>query len=185
MEKKQILFIHSAGKQGPDPHDGSAEFLKFIKESIGNDYELRHPLMPNPQAPSYNLWRDKFAEEFNRLEDGAILIGHSLGGSVILKYLSDQKIVKSLAGVFIVAAPFWSADKDWQVSEYNLRENFESYLPHTKYFFYQTKDDEVTPRAHFEKYSKAMPQATARLIESGGHQVKNGLPELVKDVKAL
>jgi predicted alpha/beta hydrolase family esterase len=184
LEKKQILFIHSAGRQGPGLHDGSSDFRQFLAESLA-DYDFRSPLMPHPEAPSYKLWRDKFAEEFNRLDDGAILIGHSLGGSVILKFLSDQKIIKSLTGVFIVASPFWSADKDWQVSEYDLRENFGSYLPYTRYFFYQSQDDEVIPRAHFEKYSQAMPQATARLVNAGGHQVKDGLPELVSDITGL
>ncbi|MBN9391345.1 MAG: alpha/beta hydrolase [Chloroflexi bacterium] len=184
MEKKQILFIHSAGRQGPGLHDGSTDFRQFLEKSLPG-YDFRSPLMPNPEAPSYKLWRDKFAEEFNRLDDGAILIGHSLGGSVILKFLSEQKIIKSLAGVFIAASPFWSADKDWQVSEYNLRENFGSYLPTTRYFFYQSADDEVIPRAHFEKYAQALPQATARLVNAGGHQIMNGLPELVEDIASL
>lgn len=184
MEKKQILFIHSAGRQGPGLHDGSTDFRQFLEKSLPA-YAFRSPLMPNPEAPSYKLWQDKFAEEFNQLGDGAILIGHSLGGSVILKFLSDRKIIKSLAGIFIVAAPFWSADKDWQVSEYNLRENFGSYLPPTRYFFYQSQDDEVIPRAHFEKYSQALPQATARLVDAGGHQIMKGLPELVDDIASL
>ncbi len=184
MAKKQILFIHSAGVQDA-PGDGSNAFLAFLQKNLEADYDLRHPMMPGPGAPSYRAWEAEFASQFNSLEDRAILIGHSLGGSVILKYLSDQKIIKPVAGVFIVASPFWDVDKDWEVSEYNLRENFASYLPPARYFFYQSRDDEVVPQAHFEKYSREMPWATVRLVAAGGHQLKKGLVELVEDVKSL
>ena len=185
MAKKQILFIHSAGRQGPGPHDGSAGFLEFLTGSFAGDYEVKHPLMPTPSAPSYASWGAEFGSQFNTLDDGAILIGHSLGGSVILKYLSEHKILKSIAGVFIAASPYWGADKDWQVPEYNLRDNFTSHLPASRYFFYQSRDDEVVAQSHFEKYAREMPQATARLVDAGGHQLKKGLPELVEDVKSL
>ena len=184
MANKQILFIHSAGSQdGPD--NGSNAFLAFLQKNLDADYDFRHPLMPNPGAPSYKAWKAEFANNFNSLDDGAILIGHSLGGSVILKYLSDHNILKTVAGVFIAASPYWGADKDWQVPEYNLRDNFSSYLPPVRYFLYQSHDDEVIPQAHFDKYSHEMPQATARLVDAGGHQLKKGISELVGDVKSL
>ncbi|MFB1051250.1 hypothetical protein [Paraliobacillus sp. JSM ZJ581] len=58
-----------------------------------------------------------------------IIIGHSLGGSVLLKYLSEQAFNQFIARLFLIAAPYWGKDDDWQGEEYTLLENFNSKLP--------------------------------------------------------
>lgn len=181
---RQILFIHSAGRQGE--HDGSSEFLAFLRPALSPDYDLRSPLMPSPQAPTYELWKQKLGEELAKLDDGAILIGHSLGGSVILKYLSEEKPEKTFAAVFVVASPYWGADSDWQVDEYNLHDYFASKLPSDlKIFLYRSRDDEVVPHAHLEKYAQQLPQATVREVEGKGHLMSGKTPEIVEDIKSL
>jgi uncharacterized protein len=73
-----------------------------------------------------------------------ILVGHSLGGSVLLKYLSEEKI-QLVAGLFLIAAPYWGA-KHWQASEYRLQEDFTSnLLKELPISFYYSRDDDVVP----------------------------------------
>jgi hypothetical protein len=46
-----------------------------------------------------------------------ILIGHSLGGSFLLKYVSEEKIGKTIAGIFLIATPYWGG-AGWQYEGY-------------------------------------------------------------------
>nr|WP_235788441.1 alpha/beta hydrolase [Salipaludibacillus sp. CUR1] len=45
--------------------------------------------MPNPENPEYILWKKQLEKELDKLNGDVILVGHSLGGSVLLKYLSE------------------------------------------------------------------------------------------------
>jgi len=45
-----------------------------------------------------------------------ILIGHSLGGSFLLKYVSEEKIAKTVAGIFLIATPYWGG-AGWQYED--------------------------------------------------------------------
>jgi pimeloyl-ACP methyl ester carboxylesterase len=43
-----------------------------------------------------------------------ILVGHSLGASMLLKHLSEHEALRRIRGVFLLATPFWPGDEDWQ-----------------------------------------------------------------------
>lgn len=177
-----VLFIHSAGSQSGD--EGSAPFVNHLRHSLGSNYNLSAPIMPLPDDPSYERWRNKLKELLQH-ESPPILIGHSLGGSVLLKYLSEEKQTITAAGLFIVATPFWG-NEDWNVDEFILRENFASFLPGTlKVFLYQSQDDDVVPIEHLSSYSNAIPRAVVKTLDTGEHTFKNGLPCLVEDIKHL
>lgn len=88
--KKHVLFIHSAGAQ--DNHRGSSGLATYLYNALGDEYHLLNPKMPNPENPEYMLWKAQLDKEFAVLDGEALLIGHSLGGSVLLKYLSDNTI---------------------------------------------------------------------------------------------
>jgi predicted alpha/beta hydrolase family esterase len=39
----------------------------------------------------------------------AIVVGHSLGGSFMLKFLVEEEPRNRIAGIFLIAAPYWVA----------------------------------------------------------------------------
>ena len=45
-------------------------------------------------------------EELAALGGGSILAGHSLGASLLLKYLCEEKVETSVAGLFLIAPPY-------------------------------------------------------------------------------
>ncbi len=182
--KKQVLFIHSAGTQ--DFHKGSSNLLAYLKDSLGDEYNLLHPKMPNPENPEYKLWKVQLEKEFAALDGEVFLIGHSLGASVLLKYLSEKTIHCSISGLFIIAAPYWGKDNDWQASEYVLSENFAIKLPTIpQIFFYHSFNDKVVPFAHFKHYKQKLPMANTQILDDNEHNFSNGLPKLVDDIKGL
>jgi predicted alpha/beta hydrolase family esterase len=178
-----VLFIHGAGPQSGD--QGSTPFVKKLRRGLGATYKVTCPTMPVPTKPSYERWK---LELEKRLPDGRspqILVGHSLGGSVLLKYLSEQNRVVRAVGLFIVAAPYWDST-DWEVEEFVLQKDFSRSFPSTlKIHLYQSRNDEVVPMEHLSHYAKSIPEAKVRTVEDGGHTFKDGLPELVQDIQAL
>jgi predicted alpha/beta hydrolase family esterase len=141
--------------------------------------------MPDPDHPRYEAWKARAENELARLDDDAILIGHSLGGSVLLKCLSQGAHHESVAGLFLIAAPYWGKDEDWQL-EWALPEDFASRLPPiSQMFLYHSRNDQHVPFAHLGHYQKKLPRATARALAGHEHSFTGGLPELVEDIRGL
>lgn len=182
--KKQVLFIHSAGNQ--DSHQGSSELLAYLKDSLGDEYNLLYPKMPNPENPRYKLWEVLLEKEFATLDGEVFLIGHSLGGSVLLKYLAEKNMDCLISGLFMIAAPYWGKDDDWQVNEYILPDNFATKLSQISHIFlYHSHNDEVVPLKHFEYYKQKLPKANTHILDGDEHYFNNGLPKLIDDIKGL
>ena len=178
-----VLFIHSAGSQSGE--HGSAPFVKHLRQSLGSGYRVKCPAMPAPTKPSYEHWKLELERLLPRDKSSPILVGHSLGGSVLLKYMSEHTPKIRAAGLFIVAAPYWGS-ADWKVNEFALHESFARSLPNAlKIYLYQSRDDEVVDIEHLSRYSKAIPQATVRILDGGGHTFEDGLLELAEDIQAL
>ena len=178
-----VLFIHSAGSQSGG--QGSSPFLNHLRDGLGSSYKVNAPKMPAPTTPSYERWKEELQKHLSSNKHPCILIGHSLGGSVLLKYLSEQSPDIHLDGIFIVAAPYWGS-KDWQVEEFILRKNFAKAFPKDlRIFLYQSCDDEVAPVSHLTLYSDAIPEARIRRLDGGGHAFKSGLFELIQDIRQL
>lgn len=179
--KKQVLFIHSAGPQGI--HQGSSDLIANLQDQLGKAYHVLSPGMPDPD---YVLWKAQIANEINALNGEVLLVGHSLGGSVLLKYLSEEDCQLTISGLFLIAAPYWGKDDDWQSEEYTLSNSFAAKLSHiSKLFLYHSRHDPVVPFAHAQHYAKQLPQAVTRAYEGDDHYFREGLPELIDDIKRI
>ncbi len=141
--------------------------------------------MPDENRPGYEAWRDRIERELAAMDGEVILVGHSLGASVLLKYLSDGKAEKPVAGVFLVAPPYWGVE-DWEVDEYALQRDFASKLPEgLPIFFYHSRDDEWVTFAHLALYAEKLPRATIREFDGRGHQFGDDLSEVARDIEGL
>ncbi|MCT1400283.1 alpha/beta hydrolase [Paenibacillus sp. p3-SID867] len=180
--KKQIMFIHSAGPQGI--HQGSSGLIAHLQEQLGEAYHVISPGMP--ENLDCALWKAQIASEIEELDEELFLIGHSLGGSVLLKYLSEEGCKRTISGLFLVAAPYWGKDDDWQHEEYTLSNSFAAKLPHiSKLILYHSRHDPIVPFAHAQHYAKQLPQAVTRAYEGDDHYFGKGLPELADDIKRM
>lgn len=181
--KEEILFIHSAGPQGY--HEGSDYLVTYLKDNLGSGYQIILPQMPDPENPRYNSWRNKLRKIFESLEDDPILIGHSLGATVLLKYLSEEKIGRKIKGLFLIGTIYWGKE-DWEVEEYVLKANYADRLRDIPaIFLYHSSDDEVVPLSHFRTFAGELPHVTTREFTNRGHLFGRGFPELVTDIKNL
>jgi predicted alpha/beta hydrolase family esterase len=180
---KQILFVHSGGSQGL--HEGSNDLVTYLQHMLGSKYNILNPKMPDPENPEYVRWKQSLGKTLASLEGEVILVGHSLGGSVLLKYLSEEIYNNMIIGLFIIAAPYWGK-KDWKVEEYVLRKDFSDRLSQIpKIFLYHSRNDEVVPFRHLAFYASKLPNAIVRKFDSRRHLFSTGIPELIDDIRNL
>jgi len=159
-----------------------------LRAALGAAYEVRYPKMPKESDPDYQRWRPQIRKELTSMKGNVISVGHSLGGSFLLKCLSGEKIERQVVGLFLIATPYRGGD-GWRYEGYEavaLPEDFPSRLPKgTPIFFYHSRDDEVVPFAHLALYEDKLPQATIRVFDGRGHQLNTDLSEVVAGIKSL
>jgi predicted alpha/beta hydrolase family esterase len=181
--KKEIFFVHSAGPQNEG--FGSNNFVKHLSGSLGDGYRVYHPLMPDTGNPRYIAWKMALQSALPVGGNRAALIGHSLGGSVIVKYLAEGLCQLPIAGLFLVGAPYWGL-RGWSIDEFKLQRDFQSKLPVIdNVFIYHSRNDKWVPYSHSRAYAKALPGSVLRSIDGNDHEFSEGLPVLVKDIQHL
>jgi hypothetical protein len=182
---KPILFIQGAGQGAYDEDQALAASLS---QALGLGYEVHYPAMPDEGNAPYEEWKQQIEKELAAIQGPIMLIGHSIGASVIMKYLSEEEVTKPIVSIFLIAAPFWGGD-GWRYEGYEelaLPEGIATKLPKgITIFLYHCRDDEIVPFDHLALYAKVLPQATLRQLDGGGHQLNNDLSEVAKDVKNL
>jgi uncharacterized protein len=180
--QKQVLFLQGGGEGG---YEADALLADSLKANLGAEYNVHYPQMPDEDSPDFG-WGKKIDQELAEMQGDIILVAHSLGGSILLKYLSEKTIDRPISGIFIISAPFWGGDKNWQYESLNLQTDFAEKLPKgVPVFLYQSKDDEEVDFSHLGMYAKKLPQATVYEKASGGHQFGNDLSQVALDIKGL
>ena len=179
---KQILFIQGAGEGG---YEADQELVASLQAALGEGYMISYPEMQWDESAADFGWTKQIGEKIAKADNGLILVGHSFGASMILKYLSETTINKKLKGIFLLAAPFWSGGEAWKAG-LKLKSDFADNLPAgVAFFLYHCKDDDEVPISHFYQYRKKLTQANFREIKSGAHQLGNDLTVVAEDIRSL
>jgi predicted alpha/beta hydrolase family esterase len=180
--KRQLLFVQGGG-EGAYQEDW--KMAASLRDALGSSYEVQYPKMPDEDSPRYAAWRDRIASELAELDGEVSLVGHSLGASILLKYISEESSATPITGMFLVAAPYWGIE-DWEVDEYVLQGDFASKLPKgLPMFFYHSRDDGWVPFAHLARYAEKVPHARFRTFDRRGHQFDDNLSEVAHDIESL
>ena len=99
-----VLFVQGGGNGVHDEWDN--EIVDSLERELGPDYTVRYPRMPNEADPTYADWKAALKREFAGLDEGAILIGHSIGGTILIRTIADDPPKQTIGGIFLIAAPF-------------------------------------------------------------------------------
>jgi predicted alpha/beta hydrolase family esterase len=73
--------------------------------------------MPREEDPEYELWKPHLGQHLAEMRPRAMLIGHSLGGSFLLKFFSEENTNAEIAGLFLLATPYWGGN-GWRYDGY-------------------------------------------------------------------
>jgi len=178
---KQILFIQGAGAGAHDQWDN--KLVASLKRELGAGYEVAYPHMPNEAEPSYAAWKAALADAIARLHDGAILIGHSIGGTVLINALAEAPPPRKLAGIVLIAAPFVGPG-GWPSDDIKPAPDLGARLPaNTPVHLYHGDQDDTAPPAHLDLYARAIPDAVVHRLPGRDHQLNDELSEVAEGVR--
>src|SRR6185436_12710477 len=181
MAIMHVLFIHGAGTGA---YAADRLLADSLQRSLGVDYEVQCPQMPDEDDASYPAWKAEIDSRLAAMSGAVALVGHSVGGSVLLKYLCAARQTRQIAGLFVIAAPYWGASEFWTWDEAALPADARARLAGDwPLIFYQSRDDEIVPFAHLAMYAAKLPRATIREFDGRGHQFNNDLSEVAADIK--
>lgn len=196
---KQVFVIHGGDAfpsyeeyfawlqafQIDDPRVRTKGWKSLLAENLGDEYQIIAPRMPNASNAKYAEWKLWLEKHFPFLDDGLILVGHSLGAIFLAKYLSENTFPKKILGTFLVAGPY-DADGDRPIVEFNLPPSLARLVEQAgKVYIYQSKDDPIVHFTELAKYQHALPTATVRALDGRGHFDGDDFPEIVADIKSL
>ena len=198
--KKQIIVIH-----GGDTFCTYKQYISFLKEykinfgkiknegwknslgeKLGKDFEVVCPKMPNSYNAKYLEWKIWFEKIIPFLENNVILVGHSLGGIFLAKYLSENKFTKKILATFLIAAPYDDKSADYSLADFKLKKDLSQLQDQSeKLFIYQSQDDDIVSFADLKKYKKALPGANYKEFKSRGHFLQKNFPEIVREIRKI
>lgn len=200
MTKKiQILMIH-----GGMTFKNKKDYINFLKKrkvsiekrikwggdyfdkKLGHDFQIIRPRMPLQDNAKYNEWKINFERYIPYLRNGVILVGSSLGGIFLARYLSENKFPKKILSTYLVCPPFDNTHSDEDlVGGFRLKSNLSMIEKNSKNLILMfSKDDTCVPIYHAEKFRKKLKNAKIIIYESkNGHFNVPKFPEIVKMIK--
>ena len=199
---KQIVFIH-----GGEDFRSYDEYISHLKselveieyflpkkrwrialaEQLGKEgYQVFTPEMPNNQNAHYKEWKIWFEKMIPFLNDDVILVGHSLGGIFLPKYLSENIFPKKIKSVILVSPPYDDESLEPPLADFRLEKPLGQFAQQCSNIYVVHGDqDPIVPYSHAEKYIKELPGAKLITIKGGDHFTQPEFPELVELIKKI
>ncbi|KAA0988686.1 alpha/beta fold hydrolase [Dyadobacter aurulentus] len=180
--EQQVTFFHGGGSA--EDYEADEKLVASLRSQLGSGYSVQYPFLPDDGTPDLGR-RRQISEEISAGPDGLIVVAHSLGASMLLAYLSETEITKKIAGIFLLATPFWEGKEDW-VEPFRLKSGFAKKIDKKiALFFYHCQDDEEVPFAQLSSYKKQLSWAHYREFATGGHQFGDDLTAVARDIMAI
>lgn len=157
-----------------------------LENKLGKKFEIIRPRMPLQDNAKYKDWRIAFERYLPLLRHNFILIGSSLGGIFLAKYLSEHKLSKKALSVYLVCAPFdGTLSTEDLVGGFRLKADLSLIERNCKNLHLLfSKDDDIVPASHAEKYRKKLKKAHIVIYKSKkGHFTVSTFPEIIKMIK--
>ncbi len=181
--KPQVLFVQGGGDGAHDDWDD--KLVASLRSGLGPNYEVRYPRMPNEDDPNYATWKATLEKELAALNDGAVLVGHSIGGTILINALAEHPPERQLGAIFLIAAPF-VGESGWHSDEWTPQRDLGGKLPRGVpiYLYHGLADDTALP-SHADLFAHSIPQARLCRLPGRDHQLNNDLSEVAAVVKTL
>lgn len=196
--KQQVVVIH-----GGDSSPTQKKFLRSLRtqfvsvtsflprkgwkarlqKDLGQKFQVLLPQMPNKSNAKYIEWKIWFKRMFPFLHHGVILVGHSLGGMFLAKYLAENTFPKKITAVVIIAAPH---NQTAELDSFKIPKSLRRLAKQTQHIFlFHSPNDPFVPFSELGVYVKALPKAQLMVIKKRQHFNQETFPELVRLIKRL
>ncbi len=158
----------------------------YLEKNLGSNFEFIRPRMPLQDNAKYKDWKIFFERHIPYLRNDAILIGSSLGGIFLAKYLSENKLSKKVLSTYLICPPFGNELPQNDLSGgFKLKSDLSLIEKNSKNLYLLfSADDDIVPPSHAEKYRKELKNANITIYKSkSGHFMISKFPEIVKMIK--
>ena len=199
IKQTQILYIH-----GGMTFKNKQDYLKYLntreislekKESwsgrwlekkLGKDFQIIYPRMPLSENAKYNDWKIHFERLLPHLGKNVILMGNSLGGIFLAKYLSENKLPRKVISTYLVCPPFDNKITGEDLTGgFKLKSDLSLLEKNSKNLYLLfSKNDPVVPPSQAKKYAAKLKNATIIVYDHiEGHFQVSEFSEIVKMIK--
>ena len=158
----------------------------YVDEKLGKKFEIVRPNMPLPEDSQYEDWKIHFERFIPIMRGNVILIGRSLGGIFLAKYLSENKFPKKILSTYLVCPPFDdTCIGEDLVNGFELKKDLSLLEKNTKNLTLMfSADDDAVPVSHAEKYRAKLKKANIIIYKSkNGHFNISTFPEIVEMIR--
>ena len=179
MKNKQQIFLVHGGMTFKNKKDYQ-HFLKtrkisidekkywhneYLKQNLGKEFQIIKPRMPLQDNATYVDWKIHFERYIPYLRNNIILIGGSLGGIFLAKYLSENNFPKKIAATYLICPPFDNTLKSEDlVGGFKLKSDLSMLEKQSKKLtLLFSKDDDIVPISHAKKYKQKLKQRNLKL----------------------
>ncbi len=141
--------------------------------------------MPNKINAKYEEWKIYFHRYLEVLGDNLVLIGHSLGATFLVKFLSEETIKNNIFRVILVAAPFDEKKTGPSLGDFTFESsiNFEVNDSNLKITLFASDNDKLITKDDVEKYQKVIKNLEVKTLTDRGHFGQKEFPELITYLK--
>lgn len=191
--KKQKDYLHFLKTRQVSLEKKKFWPLEYLDKELGRNFEIIRPRMPLQDNAKYSDWKIWFERFIPHMRNGVILIGNSLGGIFLAKYLSENKFPKKILSTYLVCPPFDDTldgplvkIKEDLAGGFKLKSDISLFEKNSKNLVLMfSKDDDVVPISHAEKYKKKLKNSKIIIYKSkNGHFRVPKFPEIVKMIKS-
>lgn len=206
MNKQQVFYI--GGGESFLNHDNFIERLKTknlwhlpsedgalrgdwkkgLVEELGDNFEFVAVPMPNRQNAKFQEWSIWFERHFDYLQEGAILIGLSLGAMFLAKYVSEKETPFRPKAIFLLAGAYQLPGfSDVSCGDFLIEPEMVKGIEQKtdRVIIMHSKDDFVVPYEHGEALSAALPAAEFVSLEDKNHFLIEEFPELLEKIREI
>lgn len=152
-------------------------------------FEVFTLAMPNVENAKYEEWKIWFERHRSSFKDDVILLGHSLGGMFLAKYIIENDLPFSIKSLFLMAAPCGYYD-DVSGNDCNsfafeslALKNLSQKVGDIQ--IWHSEDDFVVPYGHALEFIKNLPEAKLVSFMDRNHFLQETFPELVEEIERL
>lgn len=177
--KKKVYIIH--GWEG-GPHEKQLVWLK--EQLITNGFAVGIPTMPNADEPEINAWVGHLQNTISDLNENVYLVGHSIGGQAIMRYLESLPVDVKIGGVVFIAGWFTltglETEEEKQIAKPWLTTpiDFDKVKSHAdKFVAIFSDDDPFVPLENQKKFEQNLDADTI-LLHGKGHLTSETIIEL-------
>jgi predicted alpha/beta hydrolase family esterase len=183
VRRPQVLFIQGGGAGAHDEWDEA--LVASLRAELGDGFEVHYPRMPAEDDPNAVTWGPAIRDELAALDEGAVVVGHSVGGTLLIHTLVDVSPPPPLRAIVLIATPF-VGDGGWPADELELPPDLGARLPAVvPVHLVHGLDDDTVPPAHADLYARAIPQAEVHRLPGRDHQLGNDLREVATLIRRL